>query len=122
MQGVLNESGQLIIKAAIPLIESQFVSDPSRLTGDLVKSLRSQATRTSGKVKEGLPSTSPYAGWWEFGGPRAKSNRPPNRKFIKEGRGLYPAYQEVKDEINTMVFVGLGKVADIIVNFKRGGP
>lgn len=62
-------------------------------SGKLLESLRAVSQQRAGIVKEGVAST-PYAGWWEFGGTTHTSRGSGEREFIHEGRTMYPALHE----------------------------
>ena len=95
----LNAIGKEILVPEVKKRVRASIKDPSRSRGSLLKSVTSKADRTSASVKEGTPSRVPYAGWWEFGGPTARSSRPPNREFVPKGRAMYPALVAKRDEI-----------------------
>lgn len=111
---------QIVVDEAIPEMKSQFVSDPSRLDGALEDSLRASASASkrgiSASVLEGRPGNgngdhkAPYAGWWEFGGPRAKTNRPPNRAFVKEGRVLFKVAKRKEAELVEAITVVIARL------------
>lgn len=113
-----NALGAAIVDAAQERFPQELSDDPynvSRRTGKLEKSLRALSTAREGRVVEGTPKRTPYAGWWEFGGPSRKSNRPPNRQFIKEGRVLYPSWQD--PEVQAQVVESLEMVLQGLVDF-----
>lgn len=100
----LNAVGQTVVLEAQSRFPDALSDDPynvARRTGRLEGSLRARSTAREGRVVEGTETRIPYAGWWEFGGPTRRSNRPPNRPFVKEGRVLYPAAKSprVQEEI-----------------------
>lgn len=92
------EISTLVQNRARPRLDSLIV-DHARSTGALESSLKAAATQKSASINLGTNSRTPYAGWWEFGGPRANSHRPPNREFKKDGRSLYPTLAENTQEI-----------------------
>lgn len=124
VRDALQPIAQSVVNEVLPEMQSSFVSDPSRLDGSLEDSLRSSVSVTkrgaSASIKEGSKGRgngdhkAPYAGWFEFGGPRAKSNRPPNRKFVKNGRFLFPAVKRKRAEIVAAVEVALEEMAKMI--------
>lgn len=115
---------QAIVDEVIPEMKSSFVSDPSRRDGALEDSLRASTTvgkrGASASIKEGSKGSGdgdhkvPYAGWFEFGGPRAKSHRPPNRTFVKNGRFLFPTVKKRRAEIQAAVEAALQELAKMI--------
>lgn len=112
----LNDVGQIIVDEVVPDMESMFVSDPSRLDGALEDSVRALSTTREGRVVAGYPKRVPYAGWWEFGGPRGKTRAypgPPPRAFVKSGRTLYPALEKRELEIIARLEVVLNHLATI---------
>lgn len=119
MREGLNDVGQIIVDEVVPDMESQFVSDPSRLDGSLEDSVRALSTAREGRVVAGFPKRVPYAGWWEFGGPKGKRNAypgPPPRKYVKSGRTLYPALEKRDLEILRTLEHVLNRLADIANN------
>lgn len=80
-------------------VKMQSLIHDHRSTGQLVSSLKPRATTKTASIVLGTPVRTPYGGWWEYGGPRHRTNRPPNRTYIKEGRALYPTLAENTDEI-----------------------
>lgn len=116
MRDGLNDVGQIIVDEVVPMMESSFVSPPERLDGALENSVRSMATTRTGRVVAGYPKRVPYAGWWEFGGPKGKTNAypgPPPRKFVKEGRTMYPALERRHMEVVARLEAVLNRLADI---------
>lgn len=90
-------------KILLPLIlakmEAEFVlplgdkKDHRHRSGKLRASVRAVSQQRAGIVKEGVAAT-PYAGWWEFGGSTHSSRGMTERKFVHEGRTLYPSLYE----------------------------
>lgn len=112
---VYNAAGDLVVETAVPMMEQQFVSVSSRLDGALERSVRSQPTRTEGRVIEGYPSRVPYAGWWEFGGSTKVGGGPRvHRAFIKGGRALFPALRKVAPKITVAMEEAMERLHDII--------
>lgn len=94
----MKEISQLVVSKARPRLRSQ-IKHPARSTGRLEASVKAASTVRTAAVRVGTPVRVPYAGWWIFGGPKYKSNRPPNRRYIKEGRVIYPVLAENTQEI-----------------------
>lgn len=116
MRQGLNDVGQIIVDEVVPDMESQFVTDPSRRDGKLEDSVRALSTTREGRVVAGFPTRVPYAGWWEFGGPKGKTRAypgPPPRPFVKKGRTLYPALERSQAEIVARLEVVLNHLADV---------
>lgn len=82
----LNQSAALVVKRARPKI-------PAR-SGKAARSLKAKSTRTLVRVSAGSRRV-PYYGWLDFGG-RVGRKRGIRRKFLKEGRYIYPAYRKLK--------------------------
>lgn len=115
MREGLNEVGEVVVHYAIPLMESEFVTDPRQpRTGKLEGSVRAQSTAREGRVIEGYPSRVPYAGWWEFGGSTKRKAGGMNRTWNKRGRSLYPALDQHQAEVIRVLEGVLNKIADII--------
>lgn len=120
----LKAVAQVVVDEVIPEMKSAFVSAPSRLDGSLEDSVRATSSVSarggSASIKEGSAGRgngdhkAPYAGWWEFGGPRANSNRPPNRRFIKSGRVLLPTVKRKQPEIVAAVELAMDEIAKMI--------
>lgn len=118
----LNAVGQSIVDEARSRFPEELSSDPynaARRTGRLEGSLRTRSTAREGRVVEGTESRIPYAGWWEFGGPSRKSNRPPNREFRKEGRVLYPALKS--PQVQADIVESMNDVLAALVAFIERG-
>lgn len=110
---------QIIVDEAIPLMESQFVTDPSRRDGQLEHSLRTSASASkrgiSAAIIEGRvageQSSGMYAGIWEFGG------YPRGWPYRAGGRALFPTVQKKREEFAKAITAVLQQMADNI-----GGP
>ena len=103
------------VEKARPRLHSAILHH-ERSSGRLEASLKGRATVRSASVVLGTPVRVAYAGWWEFGGPRAKSRRPPNREYIKEGRVLYPTLVESREEIQAATELVVSQLARIIMD------
>lgn len=114
IRGMLSIVTDTFVEKARPRLESALVN-PSRSTGRLSASLKGRNTIRSASVVLGTPVRVAYAGWWEFGGPSLRSNRPPNRKFIKEGRVLYPTLVESRAEIQAATELVVNNLARMIM-------
>lgn len=97
MRKLMKTIGEPVVARAKVKMESQ-IHDP-RSTGRLARSYKTASTARSASIVLGTPVRTAYAGWWEYGGPSAKSFAPPNREFIKEGRSLMPALAESRTEV-----------------------
>lgn len=85
----LNEVADVVLSAARPLV-------PSR-SGKARASLKAGSTERAVQITAG-GSKAPYWSWLDFGGRvgRAKSVR---RRFIQEGRYIYPTLRKKRDDI-----------------------
>jgi hypothetical protein len=97
---VLNKAADLVIDLARPDV-------PSR-SGRAARSIRGQSTRTAVRVTAG-GKRAPYYPWLDFGGRvgRKKSTR---RPFDPEGRYLYPAYFDLRNEGTLIEVMSAGLV------------
>lgn len=111
---MLHTVTDVFVEKARPRLHSQI--HDRRSTGRLEDSLKGRTTVRSASVVLGTPVRVAYAGWWEFGGPLAKSRRPPNRKFIKEGRVLYPTLVESRVEIQAATELVVSQLARLIMD------
>ncbi|GAA2141611.1 hypothetical protein GCM10009760_25960 [Kitasatospora kazusensis] len=114
MKSMFDHVGKIIVDNAIPMIEGDFVSAADRRTGALVDSLRTQSSDRAGRVVMGYPKRVAYAGWWEFGGPKAPGSRPPNREWIKQGRSIIPALHKNEELVLTAMDAAIAVLAAVI--------
>lgn len=113
---IVSNVAQIVVDEAIPEMKSQFVSEPSRMDGKLEESLRTSASASkrgiSASVIEGKGTGSQdsamYAGVWEFGG------YPGKRKFVKQGRALFPTAKKHRDRLVAAVEAAMEELARII--------
>jgi hypothetical protein len=115
IRSMLHTVTDVFVEKARPRLHSAILH-PNRSTGRLEGSLKGRTTVRSASVVLGTPVRIAYGGWWEFGGPRAKSRRPPNREYIKEGRVLYPTLVEERDEIQAATEAVVNALAQIIID------
>lgn len=113
MKSGLNEVGEIIVRDAVPFMESQFVTDPSRRDGKLEDSMRAQSTTREGRVVLGYPARVPYAGWWEFGGSTKRKAGGMDRKWVKRGRSLYPTLDRDMAQVTAAMDAVLRRIAEI---------
>lgn len=111
---MLKGIGQIVVDEAMPRLRS-LIHDP-RSTGQLESTLKAASTVRTASVVLGTPVRTPYAGWWEFGGPKAASKRPPNREYIKEGRVLYPTLAENREKIQEATELVVEALAQLIID------
>lgn len=117
-----NAIGAVIVDEAQRRFPQELSSDPrnvERRTGRLEASVRTLSTAREGRVVEGSPKRIPYAGWWEFGGPKRKSSRPPNRAMVKDGRVLFPAWKD--PGVQAAVVENMELVLQALVRFIERG-
>ena len=88
---VFNEAAELIAVPTRRLVPTD--------SGALARSVKSRSGQREAKVQMGGAKV-PYAGWIEFGGrlPGGQS-----RKFIKEGRTMYPTLSRRYNEIRALL-------------------
>ena len=108
---ILNVVGKGIARDTRKKMEDEFVSEPAVLTGALVRSVRTKSTAKVGIVAIGSKVRAPYAGWWEFGGGHTGGNRDNTRKFVKQGRTLWPSYMDNRDDIAERMHKSLNKIS-----------
>ena len=89
LRKALNEVAEIVLDTARPLV-------PTR-SGKARASLKAGSTEKAVQIKAG-GSKAPYYGWLDFGGKvgRAKSVK---RRFITEGRYVYPSLTKRRDDI-----------------------
>lgn len=114
IKSMLKEVSAEVISKAQPRLRSQ-IHDP-RSTGRLEASMKPSATVRTASIVLGTPIRTAYAGWWEFGGPKRKSRRPPNRDYVKEGRSLYPSLADAREEIQATTEKVVAALAQLIIN------
>lgn len=88
---MVKEAGNKAADAVIDRAAPQF----PRQTGKARSSIRSGSSQRVIKVKLGSAKAK-HAPWLDFGGNVGK-NKSVNRKFIKNGRYLYPTYFKLRD-------------------------
>lgn len=98
---VLNEAADIIARPAK-------AAQPTR-TGKLQKSLNTRSSQREARVVLGGARV-PYAGWVEFGG-RVGVKRSVSRRFIPEGRTLYPQLSKRRTQILEALQDGLVTLA-----------
>lgn len=87
LKDAMTDAGELVVRKARPLV-------PTR-SGRAAKSIRVASTRTMVRVRAG-GKKAPYFPWLDFGG-RVGRKKATKRRFLKEGRFLYPAYFKLRD-------------------------
>lgn len=97
----LNGAADIVLGAARPQV-------PKR-TGRAAATLRARSTRDKVRVAEGS-ARAPYVPWLDFGG-RVGRKKAIQRRFIKDGRYIYPAYYEHRDQLIAGLSAALTDVA-----------
>jgi hypothetical protein len=95
-------------KAADVVVQYGRARIPVR-TGRAKSTIKAKSTRGAVRVGEG-GKRAPWTPWLDFGGRTGRRKRT-IRKFISEGRYLYPALYEKGDEIQAALEDGLREVA-----------
>lgn len=72
-----------------------------RRTGAARRSVKPRSTRTAVRLTAGGPRA-PYFPWLDFGG-RVGRNRSVSRRFISDGRYLYPGYRTNRTRVRTLI-------------------
>lgn len=98
---VFNDAAELVVATARPRIP--------RRTGKAAGSLKTKSTRTAVRVAFGGPRA-PYYPWLDFGG-RTGRKKSVVRPFLTDGRYVYPAYYERRDDVARAMQEGIERVA-----------
>lgn len=70
---------------------------PSR-SGAARRSLVARSTRTSARIAVG-GKVAPYVPWLDFGGQGRRPGRPAPRRFLSDGRYVYPTLRRIRPRI-----------------------
>lgn len=97
---ILNKAAEIVVDEARPRVP---VGPPPR--GHAFTSVRSASTQSSGRVKGG-GARFPYYPWLEFGG-RVGRNNSVERTRTPEGRYIFPAFEDKRDEVREEMRDGL---------------
>jgi hypothetical protein len=97
-----NEAAEIVVDWAQPRVP--------RKSGRAAASVKSRSTRTAARVSGGSKSV-PYYAWLDYGG-RVGPNKSVERRFVKEGRFLYPGYAKNAEKVHAVLLAALRKVAD----------
>lgn len=104
---MLNTVGE---HAVIPQVKTLMAAKKGGYwTGKLEGTLRARSTQREGRVILGNAST-PYAGWWEFGGDTHSPRGGVVRAHEPEGRTMYPAV----DAATPQIIVEMETVVDLL--------
>lgn len=88
---------RIALNDAVEVIADAAASEVPELTGAAAASIVPRSTRTAARIKAG-GRRAEYYPWLDFGGsvgPQKSVHRP----FIREGRYLFPAYADHRDEM-----------------------
>ncbi len=102
VKGVLDQVANEIIGIAKPKIP--------RRSGKARASLRPRSTPTDVRIQEGSKEA-PYVPWLDFGG-RVGRKRSVRRPFLKDGRYVYKAYLDNKDQLAVTMQAALTKLVE----------
>ncbi len=97
----LNGAADIVLGAARPHVP--------RRTGRAAATLKARSTRDRVRVVEGS-RRAPYVPWLDYGGGVGR-NKAIKRRFIRDGRFIYPAYYENRDELLAALSAALTDVA-----------
>lgn len=78
--------------------------------GHAARSIKAKSTRTAVRVSGG-GKKHPYYAWLDFGG-KVGVNRSISRRFIKEGRYLYPGFTNNREQVQTELAAALVAIAE----------
>jgi hypothetical protein len=92
-----------VFKSAAEKVATTARSRINSRSGKLADSIRPYGTQRAAGVRMGKQSV-PYAGPYEFGG------YPAGRPFIKEGRAIYPTFQEQEPIVRKDIEKGLREI------------
>lgn len=81
-----------------------------RRTGRAAASLKPRSTRTAVRIAFGGPRA-PHAPWLDFGGGVGPGKKT-RRRFMPDGRYLYPTYRDNQSQFQRIVEAGLVEVAE----------
>lgn len=99
-----NRAAQIVVDEAKPRVPI----GPG-IGGHAVTSIKAASTRTAARVSEG-GKRFPYMPWLDFGG-RVGPKRSVKRPFIKQGRYIWAAFADKRDEIEDVLEKAIVQVA-----------
>ena len=97
-----NQAAQLVVDRAQAKM-------PTR-SGKARKSVKARSTQAAVKIASG-GRAAPYVPWLDYGGSVGRNNTA-KRPFIADGRYVYPAYRESKDEFAGLLDTAIRAIAD----------
>jgi hypothetical protein len=99
-----NRAAQIVVNEAKPRVPI----GPG-IRGHAVTSIKAASTRTAARVSEG-GKRFPYMPWLDFGG-RVGPRKSVRRPFIKQGRYIWSAFADKRDEIEDVLEDAIVQVA-----------
>lgn len=99
-----NRAADIVVRTAKPRVPL----GPG-IGGHAVTSIKAASTRTAARVSEG-GKRYPYMPWLDFGG-RVGPRKSVKRPFLKEGRYIWKAFAEKRDEIEEVLEDAIVQVA-----------
>lgn len=97
----LNAAVQIVVDTARPRIP--------RRSGRAARTLKAQSTRTKARISAG-GSRARYFPWLDFGG-QGPGGRPAKRPFYTDGRYVWKAFGEKRNEVQAALEKAVGDVA-----------
>ena len=94
-----------VMKSAADKVATKARGRINSRTGKLASTVKPYGTQRASGVRMGRASV-PYFGSYEFGG------WPKGRKFIREGRALYPTFRDSRDQVIRDISTGLQQLID----------
>lgn len=104
LRDVGNKAAELIVAVAKPRVPIGPAAG-----GHAASSIRAASTRTAGRVRAGGKRFS-YFPWLDFGG-KVGRNDSATRPFLTEGRYVWAAYADERDQVEDKLRAGLRDVA-----------
>lgn len=98
MDGQSQKKLRLALNAAADLVAQRAQRKVPRKSGTAKGSVKAISSQREARVQGG-GNRAPYYPWLDFGGEGRRPGRPPARRFIKEGRFIYPAFSAEFDEV-----------------------
>jgi hypothetical protein len=98
MDGESQKRLRTVFNLAADLVASDTKRKVPTRSGRAAKTVRVGSSQREARVKAGDARNAPYYPWLDFGGTVGKS-RSIKRPFIKNGRYLYPSFDENRDRI-----------------------
>lgn len=108
LDGESQKKLRLVLNVAADLVVTRARTRTPKLTGRAARSIRRQSSQREARVKAGGAKV-PYFGWLDYGGKiqRWPEGQPLVRQFKPEGRIIYPAFDDQRDEVFEVLNEGL---------------